>query len=250
MQLITSLKGVRVLSTTMSSLDVITSFTVSSPNLMIPFNILFSSEISSLSVKLKACESSDTEMFCFLAKRLFMKEVEFTKILDMGLNILFNTDTIGAANLQKANVFCTEYIFGIISPKSSKMKVRTTVIRMNSISSDEKVNTFIKKKLHNTTMVTLTRLFVISIVAKSFCESERRLKILLSELCSFSSIWLKSVGLSEKKATSDAEAKPEAKISNAANTIAIICVVFGVFIAISANKLCKRHKLPSVSKMI
>ena len=83
-----------------------------------------------------------------------------------------------------------------------------TVSIKNSANGEWKTNTFIKKKLQSMIMVTFTKLFVIRIVANKRSESSRRKLIFSSAGCLRSSISFLSEGESEKKAISEAEAKP------------------------------------------
>ena len=70
----------------------------------------------------------------------------------------------------------------MISPKSNKRKVNTTVMTKNSNTTEEpKSITFAKKKLHNMMMVTLTKLLEIKIVANKRSESFNKDLIYLSE---------------------------------------------------------------------
>ena len=71
-------------------------------------------------------------------------------------------------------------------------------------------------------MVTFTKLFVIKTVASRLSELSRRLLIFKSAGCESSSTSLRSFGDSEKKAISEAEAKPEANKRMAASMMAKI----------------------------
>ena len=71
-------------------------------------------------------------------------------------------------------------------------------------------------------MVTFTKLFVMSTVANRLSELSSKLLIFSSEGCLSSSISFKSEGDREKKAISDAEAKPDANKSTPAEMIARI----------------------------
>lgn len=77
-------------------------------------------------------------------------------------------------------------------------------------------------------IVTFTKLFVTKIVANNNSESLSKLFIFLSDEWFSSSISFKSDGDSEKKAISDAEAKPETPSNRVANIIAIIADTEGV----------------------
>ncbi|EDM20204.1 hypothetical protein BACCAC_02371 [Bacteroides caccae ATCC 43185] len=129
----------------------------------------------------------------------------------------------------------------MISPNNSSKKVRITVNIRNSANGEWNTNTFIKKKLQSMIMVTFTKLLVINIVANKRSESSRRKLIFSSAGCLRSSISFLSEGESEKKAISEAEAKPEASRSTPASTMAIIAEIEGVFtvipLKISANWL-------------
>ena len=127
----------------------------------------------------------------------------------------------------------------MISPNNSSKKVRITVNIRNSANGEWNTNTFIKKKLQSMIMVTFTKLLVINIVANKRSESSRRKLIFSSAGCLRSSISFLSEGESEKKAISEAEAKPEASRSTPVSTMAIIAEIEGVFtvipLKISAN---------------
>ena len=129
----------------------------------------------------------------------------------------------------------------MISPNNSSKKVRITVNIRNSANGEWNTKTFIKKKLQSMIMVTFTKLLVINIVANKRSESSRRKLIFSSAGCLRSSISFLSEGESEKKAISEAEAKPEASRSTPASTMAIIAEIEGVFtvipLKISANWL-------------
>ena len=120
----------------------------------------------------------------------------------------------------------------MISPNNSSKKVRITVNIRNSANGEWNTNTFIKKKLQSMIMVTFTKLLVINIVANKRSESSRRKLIFSSAGCLRSSISFLSEGESEKKAISEAEAKPEASRSTPASTMAIIAEIEGVFTVI------------------
>jgi len=97
-------------------------------------------------------------------------------------------------------------------------------------------------------MVTLTRLLVISTVVSSCSLSDRSVVMRLSESDSLDSILLRSVGESEKKAISDAEAKAETNNSKPASTIATRAdVVGGVIVVVLKIFAPKRHKYTSES---
>ena len=77
-------------------------------------------------------------------------------------------------------------------------------------------------------MVTLTKLFVIKMVANVRSESSRNCLICWSSSVFSSSSSLKSAGDSEKKAISEPEAKPDANNSPQASKPAMIAPVDGV----------------------
>ena len=91
-------------------------------------------------------------------------------------------------------------------------------------------------------MVTFTKLFVINIVANNRSVSSNKLRIFLSEECFPSSIVLKSDGESEKKAISEAEAKPETSKSKLAKIIAIIAEIEGACTDIPLKTSANWHK--------
>ena len=134
----------------------------------------------------------------------------------------------GAEKRQNFNTFCAENILGMISPKSSNKNVRTTVRIKNSAIGEPKLNTCIKKMLQSIIMATLTKLLVINMVAKSLSLSSSNFSIFSSEGCFPSSNSLKSAGESEKKAISDADAKPDASRRIPAATMAMMDDVSGV----------------------
>ena len=76
-------------------------------------------------------------------------------------------------------------------------------------------------------MVMLTKLFDMSIVASSFCDLFSSLLMIRSLTLLPSSISLRSVGVSEKKAISEADTKPEQKSSRQANTSATTAPIEG-----------------------
>ena len=91
-------------------------------------------------------------------------------------------------------------------------------------------------------MVTFTKLFVMSTVAKRVSELSSKLLIFSSEGCLRSSMSLRSVGESEKKAISDAEAKPDANKSAPAAMMASIADKEGVTTVIPLNISANRLK--------
>ena len=91
-------------------------------------------------------------------------------------------------------------------------------------------------------MVTFTKLFVINIVANNRSVSSNKLRIFLSEECFPSSIVLKSDGESEKKAISEAEAKPETSKSKLAKIIAITAEIEGACTDIPLKTSANWHK--------
>lgn len=82
--------------------------------------------------------------------------------------------------------------------------------RNSSNLDPPKSTTDAKKKLHSIIIITLTKLFEMRIVAKSLSELANNDFIRVSALCFSSSISLKSDGVKEKNAISDADTKPEA----------------------------------------
>ena len=76
-------------------------------------------------------------------------------------------------------------------------------------------------------MVMFTKLFDMSIVANNFCDLPNRRAMMWSLILSLSSISFKSEGVSEKKAISEADTKPEQKSSRQANTRATIAPTEG-----------------------
>lgn len=105
-----------------------------------------------------------------------------------------------------------------------------------------------KKKLQSMIMVTFTKLFVIKIVANKRSVLSSKLLILSSEGCFFSAIVFKSAGEREKKAISEAEAKPETSRRNPANTIAMIAEIEGACTDIPLKTSANWHKKASGSK--
>ena len=91
-------------------------------------------------------------------------------------------------------------------------------------------------------MVTFTKLFVIKIVASKRSVFSNRLLIFSSEGCFLSSIILKSDGEREKKAISDADAKPETSKSKPAITMAIIAETEGFCTDIPLKRSANWHK--------
>lgn len=93
--------------------------------------------------------------------------------------------------------------------------------------------------LQSIMIATLTKLLVIKMVASKRSLSLINFSIFSSEGCLPSSTSFKSVGVSEKKAISDADAKPDASKRIPAATMAIIDEVSGVstemLLKISAN---------------
>lgn len=77
-------------------------------------------------------------------------------------------------------------------------------------------------------MVTFTKLFVIRIVANKRSLLSSRLLIFSSEGCFLSAIAFRSDGEREKKAISEADAKPETSKSKPANTMATTAEIEGV----------------------
>ena len=85
-----------------------------------------------------------------------------------------------------------------------------------------------KKKLQSMMIVTFTKLFVIRMVDSNLSVSSKSLLIFSSDGCFFSSMALRSDGEREKKAISEAEAKPDTSNSKPANTMAIIAEIVGL----------------------
>ena len=79
-------------------------------------------------------------------------------------------------------------------------------------------------------------------VASKRSESSSKALMRESEGCSFSSTLLRSEGDNEKKAISDAEAKPEASRSKPARIMAIIADNEGVFTDIPLKISANWHK--------
>jgi hypothetical protein len=92
------------------------------------------------------------------------------------------------------------------------------------------------------TIATFTKLLVISIVANKCPESFKRCLILSSEKCGCSRIVCKSDGESEKKAISEADAKPDTNNNKTAIMTAIIADKEGVVMDISPKIAVKRYK--------
>jgi hypothetical protein len=86
------------------------------------------------------------------------------------------------------------------------------------------------------TMATFTKLLVIRMAASTWTERPSKCRIMGSEGC-FPSLksWI-SAGLREKNATSEAETKPERKISRAAVIKAIIGPAVNVWVVMCSNK--------------
>ena len=99
-----------------------------------------------------------------------------------------------------------------------------------------------KKKLQSMMMVTFTKLFVMRIVASKRSLSESKSLILESAGCFRSAIVLKSAGESEKKAISEAEAKPDTIKRRPANTMAMIADTVGVCTEIPLKTSANWHK--------
>lgn len=91
-------------------------------------------------------------------------------------------------------------------------------------------------------MVTFTKLLVIKIVANNRSVFSSRLLIFSSEGCFFSAIEFKSDGESEKKAISEAEAKPEISRRNPANTIDTMAEKEGACTEIPLKTSANWHK--------
>ena len=131
---------------------------------------------------------------------------------------------------------------GIISPKSSKRKVKATVRIRNSAKGEVNRNTSIKKMLQSIIMATFTRLLVIKMVASSRSESSKRDLIFLSTSVFSSDNALRSAGESEKKAISDADAKPEKSNNNPASTMATRAEADGALTATPLKTSANWHK--------
>lgn len=97
-------------------------------------------------------------------------------------------------------------------------------------------------------MVTLTKLFDINIVARSFSEWFKRYLIFLSATLFSSSILLKSFGDREKNAISEADMKPDAYNNAPANIIDTTAPKEGVVTVTLENRSVKRDKYESASK--
>ena len=126
-----------------------------------------------------------------------------------------------AAKRQKRKVFCAEKILGMISPNNNNKKVSATVNTKNSAMGEWNSNTSIKNTLQSIIMVTLTKLLVIRIVANNRSVSSSKRPIFSSDGCLRSAIVLRSAGEREKKAISEAEAKPDTNNNTPAKTMQI-----------------------------
>ena len=91
-------------------------------------------------------------------------------------------------------------------------------------------------------MVTFTKLFVINIVANKRSLLSSRLLIFSSEGCFLSAIAFRSDGEREKKAISEADAKPETSKSKPANTMATTAEIEGVCTDIPLKTSANWHK--------
>ena len=99
-----------------------------------------------------------------------------------------------------------------------------------------------KKKLQSIIIVTLTKLLVISTVASKLSEFPSKLLIFSSEGCFLSAIAFRSDGEREKKAISEADAKPETSKSKPANTMATTAEIEGVCTDIPLKTSANWHK--------
>ena len=128
----------------------------------------------------------------------------------------------------------------MISPKSNNKKVRIIVSKTkpNTGTAEKSIHMFIAY-VQSITTATFTKLFVINIAAKRYSERSNKRWMIESEDDFPSLISLKSLGEREKKATSEADIKPEIHNNNAATTKAIIGPVVNPFMITCSNKLEK-----------
>ena len=91
-------------------------------------------------------------------------------------------------------------------------------------------------------MVTFTKLFVIKIVANKRSLLSSKLLIFSSEECFLSAIAFMSDGEREKKAISEADAKPETSNNTPANTMAITAEREGACTDIPLETSANWHK--------
>lgn len=113
---------------------------------------------------------------------------------------------------QNANGSSRLYTFGIISPKSKRRNVSSTVMQRNSSHSAlPKLMVLLNMKLQSMMMVTLTKLLAIRMVAKVRSLSSRSLAIFLSRLLFSGFNSFKSDGERLKKAISLPLANPDIK---------------------------------------
>ena len=130
-----------------------------------PESIFFSSLLS-VCVISRASESSSIEMFVWLfAALLLNRSPIFTRIQESGLKSDFTPSSGTAMILAKRSGKCEAVTLGMISPKSSRMKVTSTVLKAKFHPLEVNSTSESMMLLERMTMMILTRLLRISIVA-------------------------------------------------------------------------------------
>ena len=204
----------------MSTRGVITSDAVVSPKRRMPSSISLSSGVFT-SVISRACESSSAVTSCCFLVTTFSTITELrTSMDDMGRKSADRNCTPPVAMRTQRILPELAMSLGRISPKSRMRNVRITVCNMKLSTGLIPSNMGPKAKLQSITMVTLTRLLAMSMVAKRRSgwriRSSERSPLGVS---SSSSIW---AGESEKKAISLPETKAETRSAKTANRSAMI----------------------------
>ena len=135
----------------------------------------------------------------FLTNLLSINEVDETNILLKGLKTTVRTFNIGAIIMAIDLAFLEAYTLGIISPTSNINDVTTTTLRMKAaIGFTAKLNIIFMIYVESMVMEILTKLLVISIVAKRFFGFCRILRTNCSLRFEEDSSSLMSLGCREK----------------------------------------------------
>ncbi len=217
---ITSVKSDEMSMSVMSTRGVMTSEAVVSPNRRMPSSISLSSEAFT-SVISSACESSSVvTSWLFLVTTLLTIPELRTSSDDSGWNSAERKETPPTANRAHLRFPELAISFGRISPKRRIRNVNITVCNTKLNTSFMPANTGPSAKLQSMTMVTLTRLLAIRIVAsnRSGCLSRRIMDSPFGSSSNSSSCEVSS----EKYASSLPDTNPDTNSASRAHAKAII----------------------------
>ena len=149
----------------MSSLGCMMSSTLVLTKSTIPVSIFFSSLLWFCVIS-RASDSSSIEMFVWLfAARRLNRSPSLTSIHDSGLKADLTPSSGTAMILAKRRGKCDAVTFGMISPNSRRMKVTSTVLNAKFHPAEVNVTRESMMLFERMTMMILTRLLSINIVA-------------------------------------------------------------------------------------